>query len=304
MTAIVPPSLAGERLDRVVAMLTGLSRARATELIAAGAVHVDGRPETIRARRLAEGERVDVDRTAAAAEAVTVEADESVAFRVVHADEQVIVVDKPAGLVVHPWAGEAQPTLVAGLLAQFPDVDGVGQPGRPGIVHRLDAGTSGLLAVARTDADYDSLVAQLAERSVTRSYRALVGGHPAAAGGLVDAPVGRSARHRTRMAVTARGRDARTRYEVIARFDEPTPVALLACWLETGRTHQIRVHLAAIGHPVLGDERYGGLRPELAVGRPWLHAAELGFTHPTSGERLEFTADLPPDLTAVLDRLG
>src|SRR5439155_23772111 len=170
------------------------------------------------------------------------------------------VVDKPPDLVVHPGAGNAAGTMVAGLLARFPELAGVGEADRPGVVHRLDKGTSGLLVVARTPAAYESLVGQLSSRSVERRYRTLVWGWPEPTTGLVDAPIGRSRRDPTRMAVAAGGREARTGYETERRYHEPVEAALLECRLETGRTHQIRVHLAAIGHPVVGDARYRGAR--------------------------------------------
>jgi 23S rRNA pseudouridine1911/1915/1917 synthase len=175
---------------------------------------------------------------------------------------------------------------------------------RPGIVHRLDRGTSGLMVVARTPRAYDALVAQLAARQVGRRYDALVWGTVATAQGVVDAPIGRSGRDPTKMAVTSQGRDARTRYHVTARYREPVAVTLLDCALETGRTHQIRVHLAAIDHPVVGDERYGGSRQSLPLDRPFLHAKRLELEHPVSGESLVFESPLPDDLRSVLDRLG
>jgi len=223
---------------------------------------------------------------------------------VVFADDDLIVVDKPAGLVVHPGAGNPAGTLVQGLLARFPEVAAVGDPQRPGIVHRLDKGTSGLLLVARSPVAYAALVAQLAEHQVSRGYQALVWGELDADRGLVDAPIGRSARTRTRMTVSATGKQARTRYEVLATYHDPVVVSRLECRLETGRTHQIRVHLAAIDHPVVGDARYGGARASLVVGRPWLHAAALELAHPVSGEPLSFHSALPPELTEVLDRLS
>jgi 23S rRNA pseudouridine1911/1915/1917 synthase len=179
----------------------------------------------------------------------------------------------------------------------------VGDPLRPGIVHRLDRGTSGLLVVARTAVAYEGLVAQLAARTVQRRYRALVWGHPESPRGLIDAPIGRSPKHPTKMAVTAGGKEARTRYEVEERFARPGETTLVACRLETGRTHQIRVHLAAIGHPVVGDDRYGGVRQSLPTGRPFLHADRLAFDHPATGEALAFDASLPEDLTTVLGHL-
>ena len=227
----------------------------------------------------------------------------SVRFGVLYADDDVLVVDKPSGLVVHPGAGNQTGTLVNGLLALHPEIAGVGSAARPGIVHRLDLGTSGALAVARTQKAYDSLVAQLAERSVGRRYRALTWGCFEAPKGVVDAPVGRSPKDRTRMAVVGSGRPARTGYEVSASWATPE-VSLVTCTLETGRTHQIRVHLSAIGHPLVGDGTYGGERSGLVLDRPFLHAAHLAFDHPVTGERLEFESPLPDDLREILDRLG
>ncbi|HEX2273815.1 MAG TPA: RluA family pseudouridine synthase [Acidimicrobiales bacterium] len=301
--AEVPPALDGERLDRVVSLLWGLPRSRAAGLVAAGEVRVDGAPATVRSRRLVSGEVVEVD-LPEREEAGSLVPDPDVAVPVVAADDHVIVVDKPAGLVVHPGAGHSTGTLVHGLLARWPEVAGVGDPSRPGIVHRLDAGTSGLLVAARSPLAYSSLVAQLAARTVERRYLALVWGWLEAPAGVVDAPVGRAARDRTQMAVSAGGREARTQYRVAGRYDDPVPVSLLECWLETGRTHQIRVHLAAIGHPLVGDSRYGGARPSLPVGRPFLHAFELGFDHPATGARQRYTSPLPPDLEDVREHLN
>jgi 23S rRNA pseudouridine1911/1915/1917 synthase len=295
--------LDGERVDRVVALLTGLARSEVAAMVDAGHVHLGGRPVTTRSRRVAEGETIDV--TVPEVVAVHVTADPGVEVVVVHEDPQVVVVDKPAGLVVHPGAGHPTGTLVNGLAARFPDLAaaGAGDPTRPGIVHRLDKDTSGLLAVARTPAAYVSLVAQLQDRSMTRRYLTLVWGHVEAGEGLVDAPIGRGVSDPTRMTVSATGKDARTRYTVLARHDGPVPTSLLSCRLETGRTHQVRVHLAAIGHPVVGDRRYGGKRPGLSAGRGFLHACGLAFDHPATGQRVEFTSPLPADLQSVLDDL-
>ncbi len=300
--AEVSQTLAGERLDRVIALLWDLPRRQVAALVASGGVVVSGRVAAVRAHRVVEGDVIEVD-LADTAVPTGIEPDPSVGVAVVAVDDQVIVVDKPAGLIVHPGAGHPTGTLVHGLVARWPEIATVGQPLRPGIVHRLDSGTSGLLVVARTPAAYTSLVAQLAARTVGRRYLALVWGRVEAPVGLIDAPVGRSQRDRTQMAVSADGREARTRYEVISRHDEPAPVTLVACGLETGRTHQVRVHLAAIGHPVVGDVRYGGARPQLQVSRPFLHAFELGFDHPATGERRCWTSPLPPDLEDVRELL-
>jgi 23S rRNA pseudouridine1911/1915/1917 synthase len=297
----VPAALAGERVDRVVAMLTGLPRAEIAELVKAGAVRIGGEAVRVRSRRLEEGDELEVDVPDRPSTALVPDPD--VVFPTVYEDEHVLVVDKPPGLVVHPGAGNQQGTLAHGLLARYPQLtDGPGAPGRHGIVHRLDKGTSGLLAVALTDLAYVSLVAQLQAHTVDRRYTALVWGHVEADAGMVDAPVGRSGRDPTRMSVSRRGREARTRYKVEARYDEPVPLTLVECSLETGRTHQIRVHLAAIGHPVVGDSRYGGNRPDLPAGRPFLHAGQLAFDHPGTGERLEVRSPLPEDLEDLRGR--
>lgn len=297
----VPAAVDGQRVDRVVALLTGLPRASVAVLVAGGAVRLDGRAATTRSTRVREGAtlEVDVPDAPAASPAAGVRPEPDVEVEVVHADDAVVVVDKPPGLVVHPGAGHAEGTLAGGLLARYPELAGVGDAARPGIVHRLDAGTSGLLVVARTPDAHASLVAQLADRSVERRYWALVAGVPDPPAGVVDAPIGRAAADPTRMAVAAGGRPARTRYHVEDSFSEPLPAAELACRLETGRTHQIRVHLAAIGHPVLGDPRYGGSRSASAAPRPCLHARRLAFAHPATGERLTFDSQLPEDLRRV-----
>lgn len=300
----VPAALAGERVDRAVALLTGLPRSTVADLVAGGAVRLDGSEVTSRSRRVAEGERLEVDVPDASGDDAPCPPDPAVDVPVVHADDAVLVVDKPPELVVHPGAGNATGTMVQGLLARFPELADVGDPERPGVVHRLDRGTSGLLVVARTPAAYTSLTTQLATRSVERRYLALTKGRFEAPSGLIDAPIGRAARDRTRMAVSGEGREARTRYHVQRTFTGPADEALslVECQLETGRTHQIRVHLAAVGHPVAGDARYRG-RPLPGLDRPFLHAHQLAFDHPSTGERVAFDSPLPPDLVAVLDGL-
>ena len=296
----IPAALAGERIDRVVALLTGMARSDVARLIAAGGVRIGPSVVTGRSRRLAEGETIEVD-VPERPEATGPAADEGVALVVVYSDRDVVVVDKPAGMVVHPGAGHGSATMIHGLLARFPDLAEVGDANRPGIVHRLDKGTSGLLVVARNPAAYASLVDQLKARTVTREYDTLVWGRVEAESGVVDAPVGRSGRDPTRMTVTARGRAARTAYQVAARFALPAPATRLVCRLETGRTHQVRVHLSAIGHPVVGDARYGGRRAGVHLGRPFLHARSLAFLHPATGQTMAFSSPLPEDLSAVLD---
>jgi 23S rRNA pseudouridine1911/1915/1917 synthase len=301
--AALPEVLAGERLDRVVAMLCDLPRSVAAELVDAGAVRVDGEVRIRRADRVEEGQVVSLDVPDPAGDDVVV-ADPAVAIEVVHEDEHLVVVDKPAGLVVHPGSGNRTGTLVHGLLARYPEIAGVGEPFRPGIVHRLDRDTSGLLVIARTAEALEGLTDALRRRAVTRRYRTLVWGHLDEPRGQVDAPIGRSTREPTKMAVVVGGREARTGYEVVRRYTEPVPSTELVCTLETGRTHQIRVHLQAIGHPVVGDPRYGGARSTLPAPRQVLHAEQLAFDHPVTGGRIDAGSPLPADLAEVLARLS
>jgi 23S rRNA pseudouridine1911/1915/1917 synthase len=299
----VPEALAGERLDRVVSMIAGVSRSEATALLQAGEVQLSGAVVTTRTVKVAEGDVIELD-VPEHDPTGGLEADASVEVPLVHVDEHLLVIDKRSGVVVHPGAGQRTKTLVHGLLAHHPEVAGVGDPSRPGIVHRLDKGTSGLLLVARTQPAYEALVAALAARTVHRRYRAVVWGHVQAPRGLIDAPIGRSTREPTLMAVAERGKEARTRYEVLHRFEEPVPVTELTCELETGRTHQIRVHLKSIGHPVVGDTKYGGARQSLPMARPFLHAEGLALDHPITGEPLAFESALPADLVELLGRLA
>ncbi|HLF99735.1 MAG TPA: RluA family pseudouridine synthase [Acidimicrobiia bacterium] len=291
----VPRSLEGERLDRAVALITGYSRADVQDLIVRGAIRVDGEV-VAKSRRLHEGETISLDGRPEAPEPPRGEA---IDLEVRHEDADLVVIAKPAGMVVHPGAGGERETLVHGVLHRWPAVADVGDPMRPGIVHRLDRDTSGLLAVALSQAAYDGLVAALAQRRVERRYLALVWGHPEPRRGVVDAPIGRSMRRPTRMAVTPRGREARTQYEVLEIFRDPE-AAFTRVELETGRTHQIRVHLAAIGHAVVGDPVYGRERSGIAIDRPFLHAWHLAFDHPVTGERIVVEESLPPDLDACL----
>ena len=300
VAATVSAAEAGQRLDLWLAsQLPALSRTRIKTLIDGGHVQVDGAPRKP-SHRLKTGEHVQAVVPAPPADEMAAEA---IPLRVILEDAHILVVDKPAGMVTHPGAGRSTGTLAAAALAHAPEISGVGGPRRPGIVHRLDKGTSGLMVVARTERAYASLVAQLAERSAGRVYLALVWGVPESVVGVVDAPIGRSTRDRTRMAVRPEGKAARTRYEVLRTFRRPVPTALVECQLETGRTHQIRVHLAAIGHPVVGDAQYRGDRGAINVARPMLHAARLAITHPTTGERLEFTSALPSDMQSLIDSL-
>jgi len=295
----VPEPLGGERIDRAVALLTGWSRAEVQTLIAGGLVLVAGRAVP-KSHRVTAGDVVEL---LATPEPSAPPHAEAMTIVVRYVDEDVIVVAKPAGLVVHPGAGNASGTLVNGLLHAFPELGSVGDPQRPGIVHRLDRDTSGLLVIARTNVAYDSLIAQLAAREVERIYDALAWGTFSSPRGIIDAPIGRSAHRRTRMAIRDDGRDARTQFTVTRSWRQPE-VSLLECSLETGRTHQIRVHLAAIGHPIVGDSTYQGFRENLPLQRPFLHARRLEFRHPVSSRSISIEEPLPDDLAAVVAVLG
>jgi 23S rRNA pseudouridine1911/1915/1917 synthase len=295
---VIPAALANERLDRIVSLITDCSRSDAAALVVAGGAAIDGEVQHIGKLRVKEGQVVTVD-PAMLPVTEPPAADPTVELTVVYADEHLIIVDKPAGLVVHPGAGNPDHTLVNGLLARFPEIAGVGEMHRPGIVHRLDVGTSGLLAVARTERAYHSLVDALASRDVGRVYRTLVWGHLDNPVGVVDAPIGRDHRDAMRMAVVVDGKPARTRFRVLREYRTPTEASALECRLETGRTHQIRVHLAAIGHPVVGDGTYGGIRTGITPPRPFLHATALELEHPVTGVTMHFDSPLPDDLAAV-----
>ncbi len=310
LTVTVPAALDGVRVDKAVSLVADLSRSTVTSLVEQGRVRIDGVVVRSRSTALRLGQELRVDRDAEASPAAPV-GDPTVSVDVVYEDPHLVVVDKPAGLVVHPGAGHRSGTLVNGLLARYPELGALAEaagtdPDRPGIVHRLDRGTSGLMAVARTPDSYRSLVDQLSRRAVARDYRVLVLGTVEATTGVVDAPIGRSVSSPTRMAVSRRGKDARTRYRVDQRFTEPAPTTLLTATLETGRTHQIRVHLTAIGHPVVGDEVYAAGRslPDAVVARPFLHACRLRLDHPVTGAPMAWTSELPADLRLQLDRLG
>ncbi len=296
----VPEALAGERLDRAVALLTGWTRREVQDLVEAGSVLLDGE-RVAKSRKLEAGSVVELLAEPEVAGLPAPDAGVDVVVR--REDDDIVVVAKPAGLVVHPGAGHPEGTLVNGLLARYPEIADVGDPARPGIVHRLDRDTSGLLVVARSQPAYEGLVEMLAAHDVERRYDALVGGVPSSPRGVIDASIGRSVRRPTRMAVREGGRSARTAYEVVETYREPD-VARLVCRLETGRTHQIRVHLQAINHPVVGDAAYGGRRAAIALDRPFLHAGGLAFAHPVTGEPVAVDEPLAPELTALLDQLG
>jgi 23S rRNA pseudouridine1911/1915/1917 synthase len=302
LSMVVDAGAAGERVDRwLAARVPGLSRARLQALIDEGHVRVDGAARKP-SHRVVTGERIEVEIPPLPPEELEPEA---IALSVVHEDEHVLVLDKPAGLVVHPGAGHARGTLAAAVLAHAPGIAGVGGRRRPGIVHRLDKDTSGLLVMAKTPLAYESLTAQLVARTVRRVYLAIVHGRLPRTEGVIDKPIGRDARDRTRMAVRplGQGRRAVTHYRVLERFAEFT---FLEARLETGRTHQIRVHLADCGHPVAGDATYGGRRRRelpVPVEGLALHATALAFVHPATQQRMQFASALPPRIGRLLSHL-
>lgn len=309
----IPAEAAGERTDRALAAaLDGLSRARIQALLAQGQVWSDGVTVVDAAKRVKGGQRFDIflpDPEPAEPVAQTIPLD------IVHEDSALLVLDKPAGLVVHPAPGNPDRTLVNALLAHCgAGLSGIGGVARPGIVHRLDKDTSGLMVVAKNDLAHAGLSAQFADRSLSRDYLALVRGVPQPRSGRIEGAIGRDPRNRKRMAlVRAGGRHAATRYRVLRVFVAAgQPVAsLVECALETGRTHQIRVHLTSIGHPLVGDPLYGGpvrgKGPEAALfkgfPRQALHATRLRFRHPVSGEPMQFERPLPADMKALIATL-
>ena len=283
------------RLDQYLAGLdTGMTRSRLSRLIVEGQVLVNGGPAKP-SHKVRAGDWISLSVPPPRSSSVC---PQEIPVTVVYQDASVVVIDKPAGLAVHPGPGHPDMTLVNALLAMCPDIQGIGGEIRPGIVHRLDKDTSGLMMVAKTHQAHNDLSSQIKSRQVTKGYLALVEGTPKQLHGKVDAPVGRHPRRRTRMAVVVGGKEARTNYKVIHQV---AGYSLLEIYLETGRTHQIRVHMAYLGHPLLGDTTYG--RSSSLVNRHFLHAFHLGFKHPVNGESLEFKIDLPSDLTHVLDAL-
>ncbi|MFO7695801.1 MAG: RluA family pseudouridine synthase [Anaerolineae bacterium] len=288
---------AGERLDKyLAASLATTSRSTVQRLIVAGDVLVNGDPQRS-SYAIAAGDTIVVHLP----DPEPVAESSAPALNFLYEDDALLVVDKPAGLVVHEASGHRGDTLVSVLLAQRPAIATTGMdPRRPGIVHRLDRDTSGVLAVALSTASLTALQRQFRRREVAKQYLALVYGSPAPARAAIEAPIARDEANRARMAVSPEGRFARTEYEVLERLKE---ASLISVNLMTGRTHQIRVHMASIGYPVVGDRTYGRRREALAVPRQMLHAQRLTLTHPVSGERMSFEAPVPADMLAVLERL-
>lgn len=303
----VPPGLDGVRVDRALSFLTGLSRSDAHQLVQGGAVTVNGKVLTKASTALGHGQHFVAQLPEA--DDGTISPDDRVIVDVVAEGKDYVVVNKAAGQVVHPGAGQRDRTLVAGLVARYPQIAQLAQSElcdsqRPGIVHRLDKGTSGLLVVATTPRGFLDLSTQLRDRVVERTYLGLVDGHVSEERGVIDAPIGRSARTPTMMAIRHDGRHARTQYRVVGRLDSPQRVTLMEFKLETGRTHQIRVHAASIGHPIVNDLRYGHRRDQrLADERFFLHSCALAFDDPSNGERVRTRATLPDDLRSLVAEL-
>jgi 23S rRNA pseudouridine1911/1915/1917 synthase len=296
----VPDGLAGERVDAGLAKLLGFSRTFAAEVAESGGVRLDG-VVAHKSDRLVAGAWLEVEWQDRAP--VTVVATPVDNLRIVYQDEDLVVVDKPVGVAAHPSVGWDGPTVLGALAASGVRVSTEGAAERAGIVHRLDAGSSGLMVVAKSDRAYSDLKRQFHDREVTKIYHAVVQGHPDPLAGTIDAPIGRHPGSSWKFAVTADGKNSVTHYDTLEAFPS---ASLLEIRLETGRTHQIRVHMAAQRHPCVGDAMYGAdptLSARLGLARQWLHAMKLGFSHPTTGEFVEFESTYPADLQHALDVL-
>jgi 23S rRNA pseudouridine1911/1915/1917 synthase len=296
----VPEGLAGSRLDVAVSRLFGLSRAAAADLVEAGEARLDGtaRPKS---HRVTPGAWLEV--TLPAAPARPPAAEPVPGLRVIHSDEHVVVVDKPVGVAAHPSPGWSGPTVVGGLAAAGYTIATGGAAERQGVVHRLDVGTTGVMVVAKSESAYSALKRAFKAREVKKTYHAVVQGQLDPLRGTIDAPIDRHPRHDGRWAVVSGGRPSITHYETLEAFPAASLVELD---LETGRTHQIRVHLAAVRHPCVGDLTYGAdpaLAAQLGLARQWLHARSLGFAHPGDGRWVEYVSDYPADLARALARL-
>lgn len=298
-TVSVPDGLAGERVDAALARMFGISRSRAAEIVSSGLVRVDGQSPA-KSDRVHGGSLLEVS-LPAPTDPVAVVPEIVEGIKIVHDEDAFIVIDKPVGVAVHPSPGWRGPTVVGHLTAAGFRIATSGASERQGIVQRLDVGTSGVMVIAKSEYAYSVLKNAFRRRTVDKTYHALVQGHPDPLRGTVDAPIGRHPKHDYKFAVMADGRHSITHYETLEahRF-----ASLLEVHLETGRTHQIRVHMAALKHPCVGDPLYGGdpvLAARLGLERQWLHAVRLGFEHPDSGEYIEFESDYPADLDHALE---
>lgn len=299
----VPEGLAGERVDAVLARLFGLSRSKAAKLIEAGDVALDG-SDVAKGDRVSAGQTVEVELPGPdEPTGLEVVAEPVAGMRIVHDDADIVVVDKSVGVAAHPSVGWSGPTVVGGLRAAGYRISTSGAPERQGIVSRLDVGTSGLMVVAKSEHAYTMLKRAFRDRRVDKTYHAVVQGLPDPLVGTIDAPIGRHPNHEFKFAVMRSGKPSVTHYEVIEAFRE---ASLLEIQLETGRTHQIRVHFAAVGRPCVGDPLYGAdpkLAERLGLVRQWLHAMKLGFDHPDTGSYVEFESTYPADLESALEIL-
>lgn len=296
----IPAALHGERIDRALSLIHDVSRIEAESLIKDGRVVVSSKVVRLKSYRLKPGDSISVSGEILRQRDQPVEPRATVELEIIYSDDVVLVVNKKAGQVVHPGAGGEQDTMVAKVVALYDSVRTVGDdPKRPGVVHRLDKGTSGVMMFALTQESYDHLVEEMKAHRVHRRYLALVEGLMGTQSGVVDAPIGRSGADPKKMALSPEGKWARSHFRVLSNFNYPFEASLLEIRLETGRTHQIRVHMQAIGHPVVGDHVYGGRGIQLD--RPFLHSEELRFAHPVTDEPLEFHAELPADLKKILD---
>ena len=295
---LVPDGLEGERVDVAASRMTGLSRSRIETLIADGHVQLDGRM-AVKSDRVTGGSMLEVEDSGPPVVAIVPR--EVAGIRIVHDDADIVVVDKPAGVAAHPSLGWDGPSVLEHLAAAGFRISTSGVPERKGIVQRLDVGTSGLMVVAKSEIAYTRLKNAFRERTVDKTYHALVQGHPDPFEGTIEAPIGRDPNHDWKMAIIAGGRQSVTHY---ATLEAHRAASLLEIHLETGRTHQIRVHMAALHHPCVGDPLYSAdpvLAARLGLERQWLHAVELSFEHPTSGETVTFTSDYPADLRRALE---
>lgn len=299
----VPDGLEGERIDIALTRMMGLSRTKTAELIDVGGVSVDGRLVN-KGQRLAAGQVIGVNMSALDRPATRVIVAEPISgMRILFDDDDIVVVDKPVGVAAHPSEGFEGPTVVGGLEAAGYRISSSGAQERQGIVHRLDVGTSGVMAVAKSERAYTSLKRQFKERTVDKDYHAVVQGLLDPLRGTIDAPIGRHPSRDYRFAVVAGGKDSVTHYETLEAFAHGS---LVEVHLETGRTHQIRVHVSAMRHPCVGDVTYGAdptLSKKLGLERQWLHAMRLGFEHPATGDRIVVSSDYPQDLVTALERL-
>ncbi|HEX8497745.1 MAG TPA: RluA family pseudouridine synthase [Actinomycetales bacterium] len=298
----VPDGLEGERVDAALARLFGLSRTKAAELAAAGMVSVDGTPAG-KSDRVRAGAWLEVELPDPVSASVELVAEPVPGMRIVHDDDDMVVVDKPVGVAAHPSPGWTGTTVVGGLAAAGFRISTSGAAERQGVVHRLDVGTSGLMVVAKSEHAYTVLKRAFKERTVDKTYHAVVQGLPDPLRGTIDAPIGRHPGHEYKWAVTEAGKPSITHYEVLEAFRS---ASLVEVHLETGRTHQIRVHFSALRHPCVGDLTYGAdptLSARLGLERQWLHAHRLGFDHPSTGRPVEFESPYPADLVTALERL-